>query len=307
MVPVYGPTRPAKTLAGDGLLIRFSQGRRLCSSLVDRKANLTGECSWPNMGSVTFVGLGLDNEKGMTLAGLEAARHAETIFIELYTNIMPRFDMKGLEQLLGKRVHRLTRTELEDDHGKRVLQASEGGNVAFLVPGDPMIATTHISLRLVLAKKNVATRIVHGPSITSAVAGATGLQSYKFGKSVTVPGMGSAPPSVIDTITENRTRGLHTLLLLDVTDSTEGPLTITNAVLKLTTGRRDLEDYFSVGAARVGANDEVVKAGRMSKLKDYDFGGPPHCLVVVGKLHFMEAEALSVFCSADQADMEMMR
>ena len=239
----------------------------------------------------------------MTLSGLEEARRARIVFIELYTNIMPRLDVKRLERLLGKRMRVLTRTDVEDDQGKLVVHASENEDVVFLVPGDPMIATTHVSLRLFLAKKNIPTRIVHGASIMSAIAGATGLQSYKFGKSVTVPGAGPAPPSVTDTIIENRIRGLHTLLLLDV-DSTDGPLTISDAIRKLTIAGKDLEDCFSVGAARVGAIDEVVKAARMRILQDYSFGGPPHCLVVVGKLHFMEAEALSVFCGADRSDME---
>ncbi|HZY93584.1 MAG TPA: diphthine synthase [Candidatus Bathyarchaeia archaeon] len=259
------------------------------------------------MGSVTFVGLGLEDERGMTLGGLEEARRAGTIFIEMYTNVMPRLDMKRLEQLLGKPVQILNRTDIEDDEGKLVVHASENGDVVFFVPGDPMIATTHVSLRLILAKRKIATRIVHSASITSAIAGATGLQSYKFGKSVTVPAVGPAPRSVIDTISENRGRGLHTLLLLDIADLTRGPLTISEAVRKIMTARKDLEDYFSVGAARVGAIDEIVKAARMRKLQDYNFGGPPHCLVVIGRLHFVEAEALSVFCGADESDMEAVR
>ena len=49
-----------------------------------------------------------------------------------------------------------------------------------------MIATTHLDLRLRAIDMGIETRIVHAPSISSAVAGLSGLQNYKFGKSITV-------------------------------------------------------------------------------------------------------------------------
>src|SRR3989442_6471600 len=116
---------------------------------------------------------------------------------------MPGLDRRKLELLLGKRIGVLNRFELEDEGGKQIVEAAERGRVAFLVPGDPMIATTHVSIRLELAKRGVLSRIIHGPSIASAVCGATGLQSYKFGKTVTMPQESSLPGSLVEAVADN--------------------------------------------------------------------------------------------------------
>ena len=48
----------------------------------------------------------------------------------------------------------------------------------------------------------------------------------------------------------------------------------------------------AVGIARAGSERPVVKADYAERLKDFDFGKPLHILVIPGKLHFLEAEAL---------------
>ena len=55
------------------------------------------------MDSFAFIGLGLNDEKGLTLEGLEEARRADRVFAEFYTNPMPALDMKRLEKLIGKK------------------------------------------------------------------------------------------------------------------------------------------------------------------------------------------------------------
>src|SRR5437660_12054385 len=137
--------------------------------------------------SLAFIGLGLNDEKGITLEGLEEARRADSLFGEFYTNIMPNLDLKRLEKVIGKKVDVLSRSQLEDEGGRRLLKAASEERGAFLVPADPLIATTHISLRLSLAKIGIPSRISHGPSIVSAVCGGTGLQRYKYGNSIRVP------------------------------------------------------------------------------------------------------------------------
>jgi diphthine synthase len=42
----------------------------------------------------------------------------------------------------------------------------------------------------------------------------------------------------------------------------------------------------------------MVKADLLPRLQSYDFGGPLHILIVPAKLHFMEAQALSVLAGA---------
>jgi len=253
--------------------------------------------------SLAFIGLGLNDEKGITLEGLEEARRADSVYGEFYTNIMPNLDLKRLEKLIGKRVEVLSRSQLEDEGGRRLLKAASEERVAFLVPGDPLIATTHISLRLSLAKMGIPSRVIHGPSIVSAVCGATGLQSYKFGKSITVPRDQPLPKSVLDTVSENSDRGLHTLILLDVQAGKTSQMTIRDAITRITAADPRLETRLAVGVARLGSRDEKVKASRMKALIGEGFGIGPQSLVVVGRLHFIEAEALEVFCGANEEDL----
>ena len=255
------------------------------------------------MPSVTFVGLGLNDEKGISLEGLEEAKNADVIFAEFYTNPMKQLNPKRLESLLGKKIQVLDRSDLEEKAGRKIIEAAREKSVVLLVPGDPMIATTHVALRIALAKLGTTSRIVHAASVMSAVCGATGLQSYKFGKAITVPHEGSLPQSVLDTISDNSSRGLHTLLLLDVKPERGDQLTIPEAITKITLANPEMKDTLAIGAARIGAKDEKVKAGKFGTLVREDFGDPPHSIVVVGRLHFMEAEALKVFDDAKDADL----
>jgi diphthine synthase len=254
--------------------------------------------------SVAFIGLGLNDEGGLTIEGLEEARLAKTVFAEFYTSIMPGLDRKKLEGMIGKKIDMLSRIDLEDKGAKRIVDAVGRGGVAFLVPGDPMIATTHISVRLELRKRGISSKIIHGPSIMSAVCGATCLQSYKFGKSVTLPQEAGVPGSLLDTVRDNRTRDLHTLILLDVRPESLKQLNIGEAAAKLVAADPALGNMLAVGVARIGSEDQLVRSARLGKLQNQDFGRIPHCLVIPGKLHFIEAEALKVFCGAEDADLE---
>jgi diphthine methyl ester synthase len=56
------------------------------------------------------------------------------------------------------------------------------------------------------------------------------------------------------------------------------------------------KDTLAVGLARVGADDEKIVAGTLEELKDVDFGGPLHSLILVGKhIHELEVEYLRGF------------
>jgi diphthamide biosynthesis methyltransferase len=54
------------------------------------------------------------------------------------------------------------------------------------------------------------------------------------------------------------------------------------------------QDSILCVVARAGADEPVVAAGNIKELIDRDFGPPLHTIVVPGKLHFMEFEALKV-------------
>src|SRR2546425_13128131 len=163
------------------------RGRAVKGFRTMRPANVDGfrPAFARTMGELVFIGLGLDDEKGVTLRGLDEAQSSDIVYAERYTSGFSDTSLDAIEKLVGKTVHRLTRKEVED--GEVILAAAVRGKVAFLIAGDPMAATTHVDLRLRAGSRKIPTRIVHGVSILTAAAGALGLQIYKFGRTTALP------------------------------------------------------------------------------------------------------------------------
>ena len=256
------------------------------------------------MGELVFVGLGLNDEKGISVNGLEEAKTAGNIFLELYTSLLPEFSLERLQTLVGRKIQLLSRRSLEEENGKVILEAAERGKAVFLVPGDPFIATTHVTLRIEAVKRNIVTRIVHGTSIMSAIVSLCGLHNYKFGKTVTVPFQENFSETPYNVIAQNRQLGLHTLCLLDLKAEEERFLTVKQALLMLKSieEKKKLKiasnDAIAVGVARAGSKTPSLKADFVNDLMRFDFGEPPMTLIFPGQLHFMEAEALIAFAGA---------
>jgi len=256
---------------------------------------------------LTFIGLGLNDERGISLQGLNLAREADCVFAEFYTSLMPQLDIRNLERLMGKSVLVLERSDVEEHAERMILEKIKGKRAAFLVPGDPMMATTHLDLRLRAEKAGIETKVIPGASIFSGICALTGLQAYKFGRTVTLPRVetGRLPESPYDNIKTNLSVDLHTLALLDIVTERNYYMTIKEGLeyigkVEVQRGEDVLgERGLMVGVARAGADDASVKAGTMTELLDHDFGGPPHSLVVPSKLHFMEAEALKILAGAN--------
>ena len=263
------------------------------------------------MKEIVLVGLGLHDEKGISLQGLEEAKTSDRIFIELYTSLLPGFSAKRFEKLSGKKLHILSRRELEDENGREIFNAAEKGKVVLLVPGDPLIATTHVALRIEAQKRGVKTRVVHGASALSAVIGLSGLHSYKFGRVVTIPFPDETRSETpYEVITKNMKLGLHTICLLDIKAEQKHYLTIpeaADALSEVEQKRRKgtvTRDTLAVGIAQAGSNNPTVKADFVRNLRKHDFGDPPQTLVFPGKLHFTEAEALIALAGAPKELME---
>ncbi len=256
------------------------------------------------MRELVFVGLGLNDEKGITVNGLEETRTADLVFMETYTSRMPGFSMERFEVQCGKKIHLLTRRDLEEEDGKLILQAAKAGKAVFLVPGDPFIATTHVTLRIDAQKQGILTRVVHGISIMSAIVSLSGLHNYKFGKTVTVPFPDNFSETPYNVIAQNKKLGLHTLCLLDLREAENRYLTINEAIQMLhqIEEKRKLHvitaDTVAMGIARAGSNNPKLKADFIADLASFDFREPPFSLIVTGDLHFMEVDALLAFAGA---------
>ena len=55
------------------------------------------------------------------------------------------------------------------------------------------------------------------------------------------------------------------------------------------------ENTFCLGCARLGSDGYKIVYGKAKELLKIDFGAPMHVLIVPGRLHFAEEEALEQF------------
>jgi diphthine synthase len=256
------------------------------------------------LNELVFIGLGLNDEKGISVNGLEETKTADYVFIELYTSLMPNFSLQRFETLCGKKVQAVSRRELEEENGTLILEAAKKGKAVFLVPGDPFIATTHVTLRIDAEKQGIKTRIILGASIISAIVSLSGLHNYKFGKTVTVPFPENFSETPYNVIAQNKKLGLHTLCLLDLKANEKRFLTINQAIAMLLEVEQKKQEHVitpntvAVGIARAGSTNPILKADFLKDLVDYDFGEPPFSLIFPGDMHFMEIESLTAFAGA---------
>ena len=210
------------------------------------------------MNELVFIGLGLNDEKGITVKGLEETKSADAVFMETYTSLMPDFSLQRFETLCGKKIQVVSRFDLEEENGTLILQAAKVGKAVLLVPGDPFIATTHVTLRIDAEKQGIKTRIIHGTSIMSAIISLSGLHNYKFGKTVTVPFPENFSETPYNVIVQNKKLGLHTLCLLDLKAKEKLFLSINQALkmLREVEEKKKLgvisQDTVAVGIARAG-------------------------------------------------------
>ncbi len=267
------------------------------------------------MGELVLVGLGLYDEKDISLSGLEEARTADTVFMEAYTSLMAGLRIEKLEDLVGLEIRSVSREMLEEENGEEILAASVKGKTVFLVPGDPLIATTHVNLRINARSRGVKTRVVHGASIISAAIGLSGLQNYKFGRSVSIPytDVGTVLETPYTVIKVNLHSGLHTLCFLDIVAEKEKYMTIEEGLeilLEIGKKMKDptiTEDTLVVGIARAGSRNPIVRAHFLERMRKHDFKGPPHTLIFPARLHFVEAEALVKLANAPESIRELVK
>ncbi len=251
-------------------------------------------------GKLIFIGLGLYDEKDISLKGLEEIKKSDKVFAEFYTSKLVGSNIKKIEKTIDKKIQVLSREETEK--GDLIINSAKKKKTIFLTAGDSMTATTHIELRIRAKKEGIETKVIHGSSIVTAVSGLLGLQNYKFGRTTTLayPEKNYFPTSPYNVIEKNKKTGLHTLVLLDIQqennrymNANEGLKILINMEKKL---KKNLikEDATACIVARAGSNKPIAKADSIKNLINFDFGEPLHTIVIPGDLHFMEIEALKI-------------
>ncbi|MFB6163221.1 MAG: diphthine synthase [Halococcoides sp.] len=250
---------------------------------------------------LTFVGLGLYDEYSITRRGADAIASADRVFVETYTSRLMGATIADLEAAHDVSIEPCDRDRVEQ-HPEPILEAASEGNTVFGVVGDPMIATTHVDLRLRAIDRGTETRVIHGTTAQTAAASLTGLQNYRFGPSTTIPfpeTHDGLPDSVADRIAANRERDCHTLAFLDIDRANDRYLRADRAAGLL--AEHGEGDAVGVVVARAGSPDPLVVADRLSALAERSFGDPLHLLVVPAELHPLERDALGALGDAPEA------
>ncbi|XP_026760936.2 diphthine methyl ester synthase isoform X2 [Galleria mellonella] len=208
--------------------------------------------------------------------------------------------------------------ELCESNIDNILKEAKNKDVALLVVGDPLGATTHTDMLLRAKQFEVKTQIVHNASIINAVS-CCGLQLYNFGETISIPYWTETwkPDSFYDKIVQNFSRNLHTLCLLDikVKEPTEESLTkkvrqymdpkfmsvkeAASQLVQIIKRKPDTGitmDTIAVGLSRVGAPDQTIAVKSLREMQQCDLGPPLHSLVIPApNLHPLELDYLAHF------------
>ncbi|KAH9856720.1 Diphthine synthase [Lenzites betulinus] len=268
-----------------------------------------------------IIGLGLCDEKDITVRGLEAVKGSSRVYLEAYTSIL-MVQKEKLEAFYGKELIVADR-DMVETQSDDILKDADKDDISLLVVGDPYGATTHTDIVLRARALKIPTRVIHNASIMNAI-GACGLQLYNFGQTVSLVFFTEnwRPDSFYDRVKENADLGMHTLVLLDIKVKEQSEenlargrkiyeppryMSIPTAVSQLIeveekrqSGTLNADSTLAIGLSRVGGgSEERIVAGTLAELlaaPTEAFGEPLHSLVIVGKrLHHLEVEYAESF------------
>ena len=256
-----------------------------------------------------LIGLGPGDLGLMTADAIEHARACDFRFLEGYTATLPGDQEGQLESLVGE-WKKAMRPMVEDPTD--ILSLANENSVALLVVGDPMQATTHVDLESHCAEQGIDFSVIPGLSATSLAVSLSGLQSYRFGRQVTLPfAYGEyLPTSPLEMIDSNYNNNLHTLVLLDLDPTGMGvetpqPMQPKQAVeileamfeklIEREGGVREsmttaITNWDAILLSDLGTSEQRVVSGDLediAKLAD----GRIHCLILPAEFTGLEREA----------------
>jgi diphthine synthase len=174
------------------------------------------------------------------------------------------------------------------EENEEILKNARKNDVALLVSGDPLAATTHIDMMLRAKKEKIKVKAIHAPSIFTAIS-ETGLQLYKFGKTASIPQWTNSfrPESFFDIIESNLKIKAHTLVLIDIGMSVNEALKELNEI----SNKRNVKLNDIIICERMGTDKSKISYNKIEDLIKKKFALPA-CIIIPSELHFMEAEAL---------------
>jgi len=234
-----------------------------------------------------LIGLGL-NQRSISKEGLDALSKCKKVYLESYTVEFP-YTPKQLEEIIGKKVVLADREKVEN---LSIVDESKKLNVALLVYGSPLTATTHITLLDECRQSGIKYKVYYNGSIFDAIA-ETGLQIYKFGKVASMPTWQKSfePTSFMKIVKTNLETEAHSLILIDI------GLPFHKALKQLKKAAHEYEiplKKFCV-CQRMGTSDRKILYRDLGEMESFDGVQGPYCIIIPGKMHFVEKQVLESF------------
>ena len=234
-----------------------------------------------------LIGLGLSHDS-ISKRGLEIAKRCKRIYLENYTVELP-YSPGAIEEEIGKKVVLADRKFVES---LEIVDEAVRTDVALLVYGSPLTATTHITLLQEAKNSGVKVEVIYNASVFDAVA-ETGLQLYKFGKIASMPKWQKnfTPESFTEVIQHNLSMKAHSLILIDI------GLRFRDALEQLeeASEKNNLDIREIVVCQALGTRRQKIIYSDIENLKKIMDVMAPYCFIIPSKLHFLEKEFLENF------------
>jgi len=236
-----------------------------------------------------IIGLGL-SKKGISQQGLELVQRCKKVYLENYTVDFP-YTAHELGEVIGKEVVEVDRDFVE---GLGFVDEAAKKDVALLVYGSPLTATTHITIVNECTASGVKCKVIYSASVFDAVT-ETGLQLYKFGKVASMPAWNPSesysPDSFMEVVKENQSIKAHSLILIDI------GLDIQDALeqLKKSCENHKVKLKKIVLCQTLGTSKSKIFYKSLKELEEFTAVRKPYCLIIPGDLHFVEEEVLKGF------------
>ena len=244
-----------------------------------------------------FVGLGISGFKSIPIEAIDILSNADIVYLEQFTSPIGKSDLTKIKNAT-KGEFKLAKRWLVED-GNEILKNAKKKKVVLLAYGDPYIATTHIELRTRAIEEKIKTHSIHASSSLTSMIGECGLHFYKIGRIATIMSeMALTTPYYV--IYKNIIEGNHTVLLLEYNQDKDFFLDPKDALKGLLeTEKGQVRNVISLSsnaivASRIGFKDQKIVSGKISSLRKIDFGKPPHTIIIPGRLHFTESDALKM-------------
>ena len=258
-----------------------------------------------------FVGLGISGTRSIPIEVIKIIQEADFVYLEAFTSPISKQHEDEIKNMVNGSFKIAKRWLVED--GQEILKTSKSSTVILLSYGDPYVATTHIELRTRAKLENIKTSTIHSASVITSMIGEAGLQFYKVGRVVTIMNEKKSTITPYTTIFKNLAQGLHSVILLEYNHDENYFLDPKDAISNLLDVEKEQKrsvlnyDTFAIIASRIGFDTQKIISGKFSNLLKVDFGEPPHSIIITGKLHFTESDAINVLTecidkSSDNSD-----